>query len=268
VADVCGRGRDVTFLNVNGDRWPDLFLGNETQRIEPNDPCNAPGNKLPNEMGKVFLNVRGTHFRYVRDLWNFGAGIGVRCSQVLDFDHDGWDDLLACGEPRTPLHLYRNMRGHGFADVTAQQQLGTAVSDAVAVDFDRDGDKDVVTATPEGWTLHRNKAGVFGPGQPVGAVTVGEGWSVAVGDADGDGDNDVYGMVFQTFTENPDDLIWINTGGGVFDPVPVRVPSATGAADKVVALTPRVGRRVGFLALNGYGRFERGPVQFIQVVNR
>jgi len=82
VADVCGRGREVTFLNVNGDRWPDLFLGNQTPRDDPDDPCNAPGNTLPNEMGKVFVNVRGDHFRYVRDLWDFGAGIGVRCAEV------------------------------------------------------------------------------------------------------------------------------------------------------------------------------------------
>jgi len=268
VGDQCGRGRDVEFLNVNGDRWPDLFLGNETQRIDPNDPCNDPRNRLPNEMGKVFVNVRGTHFRYAPGLWSFGAGIGVRCSEVLDFDRDGWDDLLACGEPRTPLRLYRNLRGHGFADVTAQHQLGDAVSDAVVVDFDRDGDKDVVTAAPAGWSLHRNTAGVFGPAETVGAPTVGEGWSVAVGDADGDGDNDVYGMVFQSFTENPDDLIWVNTGGGAFDPAPVPVPSAVGCADQVVALTQRVGQRAGFLALNGYGRFERGPVQYIQVFRR
>jgi hypothetical protein len=268
VGDQCGRGRAVTFLDVNGDRFPDLFVGNETPRDDPDDPCNAAGNRLPNEAGKVFVNVRGTHFRYARDLWNFGAGVGVRCARVLDVDRDGWDDLLTCGEPRTPLRLYRNRSGHGFADVTAQHQLGASVSDAVAADLDRDGDKDVVTATPLGWDLHRNIAGVLGPAEPVGAVTVGEGWSVAVGDADGDGDSDVYGMVFASMTDNPADRIWINNGGTVFDPAPVPVPPAAGAADTVVALTPRLGRRVGFVVLNGFGRLERGPVQFIQVFRR
>lgn len=268
VADVCGRGRDVTFINVNGDRWPDLFVGNQTPRNDPDDPCNAAGNDLPNEMGKVFVNVRGDHFRYVRDLWNFGAGVGVRCAEVLDFDGDGWDDLLACGEPRAPLRLYRNKRGHGFADVTARHQLGQVVSDAELVDLDRDGDKDVATATPEGWALHRNTAGVFTAAEPIGGVTVGEGWSVAVGDTDGDGDDDVYGMTWQSFHENPDDLIWVNTGGGVFDPAPVSVPSATGAADQVVTLTQIAGRRAGFLVMNGYGRFVHGGLQYIQVFRR
>jgi len=270
VGDVCGRGRAVTFINVNGDRFPDLFLGNETPRDDPDDPCNAPGNRLPNEAGKVFVNVRGTHFRYAPRLWGFGPGVGVRCARVLDFDHDGQDDLLTCGEPRTPLRLFRNRSrsGRGFVEVTAQHQLGVSVSDAVAADMDRDGFKDVVTATPTGWDLHRNNAGVLGPAEPIGTVTVGEGWSVAVGDADGDGDSDVYGQVFGSMTDNPDDRIWINNGATVFDPSPVAVPSAPGSADTVVALTPRAGGRAGFLVLNGFGRFERGSVQFIQVFRR
>lgn len=268
VGDLCGRGRAVTFIDANGDRLPDLFLGNETPRDDPDDPCNAAGNRLPNEASKVFINVRGTHFRYAPGLFGFGAGVGVRCARALDFDRDGWDDLLTCGEPRTPLRLFRNQGGRGFADVSAQHQLGASVSDAVVADLDRDGDKDVVTATPLGWDLHRNAAGVLGPAEPIGAVTVGEGWSVAVGDADADGDSDVYGMVFGSMTNNPDDLVWINNGPTGFDPAPVAVPTAAGSADTVVALTPRAGRRAGFVVLNGFGRFDHGPVQFIQVFRR
>jgi hypothetical protein len=268
VADVCGRGRDVAFLNVNGDRWPDLFLGNEAPRTDhPEDPCDSPDSNLPNELGKVYINVRGHDFRHVRRLWNFGGGIGIRCAEVLDFDRDGWDDLLTCGKPRSPLHLYRNRHGRGFADVTARQQLGTEVSDAVVVDWGRDGDKDVVTATPTGFALHLNEGGQFGPAVPVGSPAVGEGWSVAVADADGDSDLDVYGMVFGSFTTNPNDGIWINTGSG-FRSTPVAVPHAVGSADQVVALTKRAGHRAAFLAMNGYGRFERGPVQYIQLTRR
>jgi hypothetical protein len=267
VGDLCGRGRDVTFINANGDRFPDVFVGNETPRKDPDDPCNVAANHLPNERSKIFINVHGDRFRYVKDLWNFGPGIGIRCSEAMDFDGDGWQDLLACGEPGNPLRLYRNRRGHGFADVTARQPLGSAVFDATVVDLDRDGDKDVVTATSEGFDLHLNTRGSFGPATSIGRVPVGQGGrSVAVGDADGDGDYDVYGMVGQGFTENPDDQIWINTGGLRFQPI--SVPSATGSAGKVVALTPRAGRRAGFLVLNGFGRYERGPVQFIQVFSR
>ena len=266
VGDVCGRGRQVAFLDVNGDRWPDLFLGNDVPRRDPDDPCADSGNRLPNRRGKVFINVRGNRFRHVKAQWNFGTGIGTRCAVPFDFDRDGWQDLLACRGPDQTPRLYRNRSGRGFADVTGRYPLVDAVSDAVVVDLDRDGDRDLVASSTDGFGYYPAEAGAFTERVLIGTVPEGKGGSVAVGDADGDGDNDVYGLAWTGVRGNPDDQIWINDGSNVFSPIPV--PSAAGTGDEVLALDPRGTGRTAFLVLNGYGPDTHGRIQYIRVVSR
>jgi hypothetical protein len=268
--DLCGRGRQVTFLDANGDRWPDIFVGNTAPRPVP-DPCDDRANGLPSERGKIFLNIRGTRFRHAPRLWNFGYGIGGRCAETLDFDHDGWDDLLACRGPNETPRLYRNDRGRGFVDVTRRHGLVDPVNDAVAADLDRDGDQDLVTAAREGFGYYPFEAGRFRALVPIGPLTSGQGGSVAVGDADGDGDRDVYGLVAQGRQANPDDHVWVNSRM-TFTAIPV--PSAGGAGDEVITVRPRRTGPAAFLVLNGHGfgetpeTFVPGPVQYIRVVRR
>ncbi|MDQ4086204.1 MAG: VCBS repeat-containing protein [Actinomycetota bacterium] len=265
VRDACGRGRQVVFFDANGDRYPDIFLGNDTPRDDPDDPCNVARNNLPNERSKVFVNVRGTGFRYVRRGWSLPAGVGTLCAFRLDFDRDGWDDLFTCRPPGQAPRLYRNQHGRGFANVTARHGLNSQISGATLADLDLDGDQDVVTASNEGFGYHPNDGGRFRPLQLVAPIATGQGRSVAVADIDSDGDQDLYGMVGQGRSSNPDDQIWVNDGSAF---TPLSVPPAEGAADEVVALTPSRGRRPAFLVLNGFGPFEHGPVQFIQVLRR
>jgi hypothetical protein len=268
--DLCGRGRQVTFLDANGDRWPDIFVGNTAPRPVP-DPCDDRANGLPSERGKIFLNIRGTRFRHAPRLWNFGYGIGGRCAETLDFDHDGWDDLLACRGPNETPRLYRNDRGRGFVDVTRRHGLVDPVNDAVAADLDRDGDQDLVTAARKGFGYYPFEAGRFRALVPIGPLTAGQGGSVAVGDADGDGDRDVYGLVAQGRQANPDDHVWVNSRM-TFTAIPV--PSAGGAGDEVITVRPRRTGPAAFLVLNGHGfgetpeTFVPGPVQYIRVVRR
>lgn len=263
VGDVCGRGRQVTFLHANGDRYPDLFVGNDTPREDPSDPCNRPRNGLPNERGKVFINTGGSGFRYSRRFWDFGARLGDRCAEVIDVDGDGWDDLLTCGRVGERLRLYRNRGGHGFADVTSAHQLTSRVSDAVVADLDRDGDSDVVTATVDGFAYHLNTEGHLGVGQRIGsALSAGRGRSVAVGDVDRDGDRDVYGMVGHGRRSNPADIVWVNEQLSF---TALEVPGAGGAADEVINLSPSGGGRAEFLVLNGFGTTPAGPIQLIGV---
>lgn len=264
VGDVCGRGRSVTFLRANGDRYPDLFVGNQTPRDVARDACDTSA-LLPDEKSKLFLNVDGRGFRRAPKMWPYGAGPGVRCAEVLDFDGDGWDDLLTCREPRTTPRLYRNLRGKGFRDVTSRHRLGVRINDATVVDLGRDGDPDVVTAAPDGFGYHPNRGGVLRERVLVSPVRTGAGTAIAVGDADGDGDLDFYGMVGNGMTGNPNDRILLNDR---FRFTGVRVPAAGGSADDVVPLRRFRTGRVEFLALNGYNLQGRGPVQLIRLVRR
>jgi PKD repeat protein len=261
VGDLCGRGRHVTFLDANGDQYPDLFLGNATPRDVP-DPCDDPANGLPNEEAKLFINTGGTGLRYVSDSGIGGAGPGQRCAEVLDYNGDGWDDLLACRLKNETPRLYRNNSGNGFTEVSAAAGLTKPVSDATPVDLDQDGDVDLVTSSTGEFSYRLNNGAGFGPSIQIQAVTNGEGRSVAAGDADGDGDVDVYGMVMSD-GGNPDDLLFLNDQLSF---TALTAPPAEGAADEVIALRPQVGQPHQFLALNGADpSTEFGPVQLIQL---
>ncbi|MBA2740317.1 MAG: VCBS repeat-containing protein [Nocardioidaceae bacterium] len=268
LGDVCGRGRHVAFLKANGDRWPDLFLGNGAQR-KTADECN--GNpRLPNERGKIFINQKGDGFKYVRDYWDYSAGAGNACAEVLDFDGDGRDDLFACQSPNQRPKLYRNnINQRRFVDVTVKQpELNQGISDAEVRDLDADGDDDLVTSAVDGFYYQLNNDGTFGARVLVGPAPGGSGISVDVGDADGDGHLDVYGMVFGTRTTNPDDVLYLNDGTQPPTFTPVEVPSAAGSAQQVVTLDPSAaGPRDAFLALNGFGRdIDPGKIQLLRMV--
>jgi hypothetical protein len=265
VGDVCGRGRDVAFIDANADQYPDLFVGNDFPRRIPSDPCNT-STTLPDEESKLFLNVRGERFRPAPGYWDDGGSQGDRCAEVLDFNNDGWDDLFTCPRAGNTPRLYENQAGTGFADVTPASMLAQTVNDAVIADLDTDGDPDVVTASDDHFGYYLNDNGQYGEQGFIARVAAPRrGWSVAAGDTDGDGDVDVYGMVEKGLYANPDDSIWLNDGL-TFTRVPV--PHAGGAADDVVALRPGRAGRTSFLVLNGRKRFRSGPVQLIRVVRR
>ena len=191
----CGRGRFVAFINANNDAWPDLFLGNETPRSAPSDPCDNPANGLPNEESKLFLNQGGTGLTYAPSFFRFGAGPGQRCAEVLDYNGDGRQDLLTCQLKSKPPRLYRNNGGTELHRGLNSVGLTSAVSDAFPIDIDKDGDTDLVFAASGAFTYRLNNGGTFGASTQIRAITTGQGRSVAAGDADGDGDIDVYGMV-------------------------------------------------------------------------
>lgn len=266
LGDVCGRGRHVAFLFANDDKWPDLFLGNDVQRKMP-DECN--GNpKLPNERSKIFINKRGDGFKYVRDRWDYSAGPDTECAEVLDFDGDGRDDLFTCQAPRKAPRLFRNQaKLRRFVDVTDRHDLDRGISDAEVRDLDGGDDDDLITAAEGGYYYQLNDGGRFGTPVLVGSPPGGEGNSVDVGDADGDGDLHVYGMVFGSRTTNPDDVLYLNDGN-LSGFTAVDVPSAAGSAQQVITVDPSAaGPHDAFLALNGFGRsIAPGPIQLLRMV--
>lgn len=260
VGELCGRGRHVAFFDYNHDGYPDLFVGNERPR-QVSDPCDNPANGLPNEESKLYRNDAGLGFTYVQNGIS-GAGPGQRCAEVLDIDSDGWDDLITCRLSSQTPRLYRNNAGRGFTEASGPWNLTQPLADAMPVDLNRDGRTDLVTASKSGFDYRLNTGTRFAAPVRLLAVGTGEGRSVAVGDADGDGNLDIYAMVGGK-SGNPNDSVLLGDGRLGYTRVPV--PGAGGEADEVIALQASgiTGRRTDFLVLNGSD--EAGPIQLIRV---
>ena len=117
------------------------------------------------EAGLTAANVSGGEAAKKYILETTGSGVAV-----LDFDGDGWMDLfLGNGtDPRwrrwarnsTP-HLYRNLGGLKFQDVTASSGLGRVGwgQGACSADYDNDGDADLFVAYFGQSALYRNEGG-------------------------------------------------------------------------------------------------------------
>lgn len=116
----------------------------------------------------------------------------------LDFNHDGWLDLLAVHDVDDPSRLYLNNGRLPFtnvADATGFSEVGTGNSMGVGVgDVDGDGWEDVyVTRIGEGG-LYRNDQGVSLSlmEDALGAWRNGWSWGVVAGDFDNDADQDLF----------------------------------------------------------------------------
>lgn len=261
IGDLCGRSHYLRFVEANGDGWVDLVVGNAPPRPVGGDPCDNPANGLPNEESKLFLNLAGQRFQQAPASFGIGGNWGVRCLEVVDWNRDGWQDLLACSDGG--LKLFRNNAGGGFADISASVGLtATNFSDAELADLDGDGDLDLTAILWDRLVYRLNSAGRLG-----GAVTIRMfqgGRALAVGDADGNGTLDVYALLARLQAGiNPDDVVLLNVG---LQFTALAVPPAGGMGDAVVALDGDADHgRAEFLVLNGQ-EDHRGPVQLIKLV--
>jgi hypothetical protein len=199
IEDVWGRGRHPDWIDLNHDKYPDLFIGNDEPR--------ADNHTSPN---RTYVNVGGTHFRQV----NLGITKqdGSSCEQTVDINHDGWDDLLLCGDKRTILYV---RDGNRFVDEGARYGVPAepVVNGAQITDVSGDGIPDLVLVALHSLTVRLGTTdGSFGP--PVLSMPMGHGHGLAIGDVDGDGTPDIYAVDGCVSRVNRPDLLLLNGANG------------------------------------------------------
>jgi hypothetical protein len=251
VADPLGRGRFVSFFDLDHDAYPDLFVANKPPRTD-----GLPSRHL------VLSNPDGT--RYVpRSTEGFDAGGGTDCLRAVDLDRDGWQDLLLCEKVLNRrrgygLRFLRNERGT-LRDRTATLGIEREMDrDALAVDLNGDRRPDLVEVTPANVLISlQRRNGRFVRASRLG---IAGGLGVAAGDVDGDGDQDLY-VVRGSQASNFPDRLMLNSGDGIgYTSFPI--PQVEGGrADSAIPIDHDRNGLTDFLVLNGKGG--RGPVQLI-----
>jgi hypothetical protein len=253
VTDPFGRGRRTAFLDVNHDAYPDLFIGNTYPR---KDKHRSPNRLFLNQTGSAFTEDRGSGL--TREL-------GARCVQVLDFDSDGWDDLVICGKTGRPLKLFRNSHTDGFIDVTHSMGVRGQAAGAQLADINGDGRLDLIRIGTHslrvqlGGAAHIRRASFIRP--------LANGVWFALGDANGDGRIDVYAVQGCVGRRNRPDVMLINRRSTGLVPVPV--PEAhEGCGGYASPIDFDSDGKTDFVVVNGQGRWRVGspvvgPVQLI-----
>jgi hypothetical protein len=154
-----GTWKGVAWIDYDGDRYPDLFLSDNTGSA------------------RLYRNNRNGTFSNVSESMGIdGPQTGFSC-WAFDYDNDGWPDLFATsyepsladvvkgliGEPhdRHSNRLYRNLGGKKFQDATKEAGLDMvfAAMGSNFGDFDNDGYLDFYLGTgdPQLSTLVPNR---------------------------------------------------------------------------------------------------------------
>ena len=140
--------------------------------------------------------------------------IGALSARAVDYNGDGWPDLLICGYTGG-LRLFKNNQGHGFTDVSSV--LGPSVNavDALLVDVNHDSRLDLIVLTKTAVTLRlQNADGTFA--KPTTILNLEDGVALAVGDVNGDNNPDIYVVCGRTGSANAPDHLLIGDATGGF----------------------------------------------------
>ena len=244
VLNLFGRGRDSTFVDVNDDGLPDLFVG-----TEPDRPDGLPAPT------RLYTNMAGTRFQ-----GDTSSGLVAMdqesCAATFDYNADGRQDLLVC--TTVGLKLYRNDRT-AMTDVTKAVGLGATPTEATMTDLNGDGRLDIAQVQRDRLTVSLQASGSFRLGF---TAPLQGGLGIATGDVNGDTRPDLYVLQRGGRNENLPDQVWVNDGSGAgFSQM--QIPSTSlGDAEDVEPIDADGNGLTDFLVLNGNGRSD-GPVQLI-----
>jgi hypothetical protein len=246
VSDPMGRGRYGAVLDANNDGYPDIFYGTESLR-----PDGMPSTD------RLYLNTGHGSF-LDSPAMGLDLNIGSLCAHTVDYNTDGWQDLLVCGE--TGLRLLKNNQGHGFTDVSSI--LGTPVraDDAAMADVNHDSRPDLITLTSSTVAERLQLAnGTFAAPKTI--LTVKSGRALALGDVNGDHNPDIYIVCVKTENQNAPDYLMLGNATGGF--TKQTIPETTvGTGNSAYALDYNHDGLTDFLVLNGEVP-KTGPIQLL-----
>jgi hypothetical protein len=247
VSDPWGRGRYGAALDANNDGFPDIFYGTESLR-----PDGMPS------MDRFYIN--SGHGSFVDDpAMGLDLEIGSLCAHTVDYNSDGWPDLLVCGE-EGGLHLFENEQGHGFKDVSSILGAPVNAVDAAMVDVNHDSRPDLITLTRNQLAERlQNANGTFGA--PKTLLTLKGGVSLAVGDVNGDNNPDIYVVGGTVAGQNAPDFLLLGNAKGGF--ASMKIPEATtGGGTRAYPIDYTKDGLSSFLVLNGQVP-SKGPLQLL-----
>jgi hypothetical protein len=247
VADPTSRGRYGAVLDANNDGYPDIFYGAESLR-----PDGLPS------INRFFLNTGDGSF-IDSPAMGLDLNIGSKCAHTVDYNSDGWPDLLVCGEAGG-LHLFENEQGHGFRDVSSILGAPVNAVDAALVDVNHDSRPDLIALTRTTLTESLQRAdGTFAP--PITILKLKGGVSLAVGDVNGDHNPDIYVVCGRVGNANAPDYLLLGNASGGFTTQPI--PETTvGAGDRAYPVDYTRDGLTAFLVLNGQVPHS-GPIQLL-----
>jgi hypothetical protein len=247
VSDPWGRGRYGDVLDANNDGFPDIFYGSESLR-----PDGMPS------MDRFYIN--SGHGSFADDpAMGLDLQIGSLCAHTVDYNSDGWPDLLVCGE-EGGLHLFENQQGHGFKDVSSILGPVVNAADAAMVDVNHDSRPDLIALTRGQLTERLQLAnGTFGA--PKTLLTLKGGVSLAVGDVNGDNNPDIYVVGGRVGGQNAKDFLLLGNATGGF--TTMTIPETTvGGGTRAYPIDYTKDGLDSFLVLNGQVP-NTGPLQLL-----
>jgi hypothetical protein len=133
--------------------WTTTVMGGRTCLLV--NSMNWPGHAGAKSYPALYHNQNGTFIDVTKEaglaieIYGFGCAVG-------DFDNDGLDDIyITCLGPN---HLFRNLGGGKFKDVTATAQVGDPgfSTSAAWVDYDKDGRLDLFVCNYVEWTIEKD----------------------------------------------------------------------------------------------------------------
>lgn len=252
--------RSATFINANGDQRPDIYV---TRHLDG-------ATQWPSELWiNRGTNSQGTPFFTKDTALGLGTTIGAikdtkGCTQAVDYDGDGDQDLLVCGQLGFKLYQSSLSSGvAGFTDVTASVGVADVWKDAQIADLVGDGALDLVQIKKTVVKVRSGNGTDFK--QLVYRRDLRSGENVAVGDFNGDGLEDIYVLQScRTQTKQTDeaDLVLLNNPvTGTFKAITLPpVTRGRGCGDDVEAIDYNHDGRDDFVVSNGDKR-RAGPIQ-------